>query len=276
MLPREGSRHTPVLSHPYGAETQSDFAPSLVAASVGPSCLDRLYAGRCVCDGTRVMGGEGVTPGAALAQPWWRRGVGGPAPAFGFSSSLRAALSPLPCPASAAFPRAARDVIGDSDSHLSQHRGEGVAQRWWVTRDAANSVCAWGAPESDQPITAWYQLNYGLPISTDPVKQPYNIADDTAAPDATTATTSSVRGGAASVPPHTAYSLDDWPSLPEEKNAGVRAELLALRRRVDAVEAICRRDVASDEERRGGGSAAPRRSVRYQRRPPRARRRQPS
>ncbi|ESL11381.1 hypothetical protein TRSC58_00870 [Trypanosoma rangeli SC58] len=257
MLPREGSRHTPVLSHPYGAETQNEFVPSLVAASVGPSCLERPYAGRCVCDDTHVMGGAGVTPGATLAQPWWRRGVGVPGSSFGFSSPMRPVLPSQLCPASAASPRAARDAVGDSDSHVYHHRGEGVRQRWWVTRDAANSVCMCGAPESDQLATAWYQLNYGLPISTDPVEQPYNTADGTAAPDAPTATTSPARGGAASVPLHAAHSLDDRPSLQEEKNAGVCAELLALRRRVDAVEAICRRDLARDEVRRRAGSAAP-------------------
>ncbi|RNF26363.1 uncharacterized protein Tco025E_01323 [Trypanosoma conorhini] len=211
MLRQEAARHAAVPSHPYAAETQGDFAPSLAtAAAVDPGCLERACAARCMCDAACVA------PGAPLVRPWWRRGVAGPGPVSAFFAPARAAPSPL------------------------LRAGEGAGLPWWESRDP--------------PSTAWYQLNYGLPAASVPAEQPYNITGD--------ATASEARGGFAFLPPRAAdAAVDDGPAPPkeeeEEESGGVSAELLELRRRVEAVEAMCcRRDVAGDEERRGAGASA--------------------
>ncbi|KAF5224530.1 hypothetical protein ECC02_002473 [Trypanosoma cruzi] len=242
MMPQEASQHTAAHFHPYGREMENDFKLlAMNATAFVPGSVEGLRASCWMSDGERfvdVVDTANITP---ILHPWWRRQVDGPIPSSVFYSSVRAA--PL------AFPRAAQNssllysadgAVGDADRHEYHHRDNTALQRFWTTQENATGGNVQRAPETQQLATAWYQLNYGIPVSSGVLEQPYNIIEGADAPLAVpVARPLPERATAPAVSMRDADLVVDSPAPLEDTSGGIREELLALCRRLDAVEAAC-------------------------------------
>ncbi|EKF30522.1 hypothetical protein MOQ_005665 [Trypanosoma cruzi marinkellei] len=253
MMPQEASRHKAAHFHPYGCEMENDFTSlAMNGTAVVPCSVERLRASSWMSDADRLMDVVDTASITPSLHPWWRRHVDGPIPASVFYSSVRTTPSTFPRAAqTSSFFHSAHDAVGDADCHEYHHRGDSALQRFWTTQENATGGNVQGAPESPQPATAWYQLNYGIPVSSGVLEQPYNIIEGADAPlAAPVARPSPERAAAPAVFMRDADLVVDRPAPLEETSGGIREELLALRRRLDAVEAACCLHPSSGDRRR--------------------------